>query len=343
MYEAEREHEILQEAIAAFRKITGFEAKVTELQHDRHQRKADAMLVIKTGDWTLEYLVEIKSTITRATIGLVANQLKQEQGKWLLVTRHTPMNLAKTLRDLEIAFLDTVGNGYINEPPVYIYIQGNKLDKETWQEGREDIFGRAGLQVVFTLLCKKDLENAPLREIAKMANVALGTIARIFKGLIRKGFLIDMGTQGRRLIKKKELLNLWATNYADKLRPQQFIGRYETDHYERLLQADLGRLNAQWGGEVAADLLTNYLKPQVVTIYAQEQVNNLLIQFRLHKNPQGRIEIRRRFWNFDEPEQKNTVHPILVYADLLATGDPRNIETARIIYDKFIDRFIRED
>jgi hypothetical protein len=28
------------------------------------------------------------------------------------------------------------------------------------------------------------------------------------------------------------------------------------------------------------------------------------------------------------------VHPILIYADLVATGDSRNLETARMIYDK---------
>ena len=31
-----------------------------------------------------------------------------------------------------------------------------------------------------------------------------------------------------------------------------------------------------------------------------------------------------------------TVHPILVYADLIATGNQRNIETARILYDEHI-------
>ncbi|MBW1728433.1 MAG: hypothetical protein JRJ62_12840, partial [Deltaproteobacteria bacterium] len=35
--------------------------------------------------------------------------------------------------------------------------------------------------------------------------------------------------------------------------------------------------------------------------------------------------------------------PILVYADLLATGDHRNIEAAEIIYEKYIGRFIREN
>ena len=31
---------------------------------------------------------------------------------------------------------------------------------------------------------------------------------------------------------------------------------------------------------------------------------------------------------------EDLVHPILIYADLLATGNERNIETAKMIYDK---------
>jgi len=40
---------------------------------------------------------------------------------------------------------------------------------------------------------------------------------------------------------------------------------------------------------------------------------------------------------------KDTVHPILVYADLIASGDKRNIEIANMIYEKEITGLIRED
>jgi hypothetical protein len=49
----------------------------------------------------------------------------------------------------------------------------------------------------------------------------------------------------------------------------------------------------------------------------------------------------RKFWKFENHGYVDMVHPILVYADLLATGDPRNIETAKIIYEKDIVRYIQ--
>ena len=62
------------------------------------------------------------------------------------------------------------------------------------------------------------------------------------------------------------------------------------------------------------------------------------------------IEIMRKFWRFEpDPKFPKLTHPILIYADLLATADARNIETARIIYDDRsldlsgkIDRFLVE-
>ena len=44
-----------------------------------------------------------------------------------------------------------------------------------------------------------------------------------------------------------------------------------------------------------------------------------------------------------EPEDGNTVHPLLVYADLLATGDARCIETAKMIYDGYVARLFTQD
>jgi len=69
-----------------------------------------------------------------------------------------------------------------------------------------------------------------------------------------------------------------------------------------------------------------------------------LLECKLRKDPAGEIEILNQFWNYDENlGYKDLVHPILIYADLIATGNQRNIETAKMIYDEHIIRLIRED
>jgi hypothetical protein len=45
----------------------------------------------------------------------------------------------------------------------------------------------------------------------------------------------------------------------------------------------------------------------------------------------------------DAELKEGLVHPVLVYADLVATAEPRNLEVARKIYDEHIAQYRRED
>ena len=96
---------------------------------------------------------------------------------------------------------------------------------------------------------------------------------------------------------------------------------------------------------MAAAKFTQYLQPQTITIYTTaQQLNQLLAENRLRKDPTGDVEILERFWKPAELwNREDLVHPILIYADLLATGNERNIETAKIIYEEHIVQLIRED
>ena len=62
----------------------------------------------------------------------------------------------------------------------------------------------------------------------------------------------------------------------------------------------------------------------------------MIVEYKLKADPLGDIEIIDAFWDFKNHQLTETVPPILVYADLLATLDPRNFETAKIIHEKYI-------
>jgi hypothetical protein len=92
-----------------------------------------------------------------------------------------------------------------------------------------------------------------------------------------------------------------------------------------------------WGGEVAAEKMTGYIKPGRVTIYAPQLPDNFIVQQKLRIDPHGDIEVLRPFWNFEYPEQKDTLAPpSLVYADLILTGEGRTTETAGKIYEHYL-------
>ena len=288
---------------------------------------------------------EIKARITPTDAMLPLIRGGQNRNS-ILVTRQVSEIMADKLRGAGIQFMDEAGNVFINQPPLYIFIKGNRSPalRKVAVIGR--VFKQTGLKVLFVLLCNPGQENQPYRIIAAKAEVALGMVNWVMHELKELGFLLVVGKgRGRkvRLINKERLLERWITAYAEQLRPKLTLGRYRgAAGWWKEAALDPGR--ALWGGELAAAKLTGYLNPQEATIYAEdESLAAVLIQHKLRKDPAGDVEILRHFWRQDAvPPNGDMVHPLLVYADLMATGNQRNIETARMIYDQHIIQLVRE-
>ena len=56
---------------------------------------------------------------------------------------------------------------------------------------------------------------------------------------------------------------------------------------------------------------------------------------------EGLVRVYQMFWK-PEVGDPDTTDPILTYADLTNTRDPRNMEIAQNVYDRYIDRYLRE-
>jgi hypothetical protein len=337
------EVDLLQNALKAFTNKTGLPANIPEKEAHAGQ-DPDALLRIGFQDMEFYFAVEMVPTLTRAAIGGALQQLQRFPRRGILVTQYITPQIADLLREMDVFFIDRAGNAYINEPPLFIFSKGNKLPQTYRKAPLPRTFQPAGLKLLFALLCNPGLENRPFREIAKAATVALGTVEGTMRGLKQMGFLIDMGKRGRIVTQKQDLLTRWATIYPEQLRPKQLIGRYRADSYDWWEKVAIHQFEAYWGGEVAAAKLTKYLKPQVITVYTGQPLGTLLLKNKIKKDPNGDIEILKTFWGFKHDWQHpDLVHPLLIYADLLATGDRRNFETAKIIYDKELYRFIQQD
>lgn len=341
-----KEKKILNDALGEFRKNTGLIVDVVEFEGRTFDVKYrhDAIIKIQWDDLDYYFAAEIKNIVTRAILGVAVQQLNQFKQKGMLVAKYINPRIADELKKMDVPFIDTAGNAYINEPPLLVYIKGNKPDEKDILEQPTRTFRPTGLQVIFALLCNPGLENNPFREIAIKADVALGTVGWVMYDLRRMGYIIDMGRRNRRLVRKDNLLNRWVAAYPEQLRPKKMIGRFRADNHNWWENTDLNEINALWGGEVAANKMTQYLKPQIITIYAKQPIGRFLFKNRLKNDVNGDIEILNIFWEFEQDHLHNELVPLLlIYADLLATGDARNIETARMIYEKELSKYFRED
>jgi hypothetical protein len=140
----------------------------------------------------------------------------------------------------------------------------------------------------------------------------------------------------RKLLNIGVLLDRWTEAYLRVLRPKLVLGRYRTDTVEWWNTVPLNKYGIALGGEPAAARLTKYLQPGALTLYAHRPEPRLLAERKMRKDDFGNVEILRRFWAIDPTAD---VAPLpVVYADLVGTGEGRNLEAARLIREQFLAR-----
>lgn len=342
----------LDRAITALKRTTGLEGRVVAVDPKLEKnRQADALIEIAKDGKKHQFVVEAKTRIDRiATLGHLKAQFDMFNKRPLLFAPYITTAIAQECRKLDIPFLDTAGNTYLNTPGLYVFVAGEKPEGLLATTIGTGGGGTAtALRVVFALLCQPQLLNAPYRDIVDAAGVALGAVGWVFFDLQGRGYLAaGKKKQNRRLLEPIRLFEEWATNYPIKLRPKLNPRRFTAQNKDWWKNAKLTDMGAYWGGEIAAARLTRYLKPMRCTIYLDATKNQnafarLIKNHRLRADPEGDIEILDMFWNFPAmPDHRDVVPPILAYVDLVATLDPRNLEVAKLIREQHIDDALRK-
>lgn len=335
-------------AAADHLRTRGFTVEIKHPRRAERDQGIDAWLKVGKGRHQVGYAVEVKQQVTPNTLGAIVAQLKHRgqatKKPLLLVTNHITPPVADQLAAMDQQFVDVVGNAHLKAPGFFVLITGRKPKARTAVERPGRAFTTAGIKTLFALICDPALAAAPYREIARTADVALGALPTVLAGLQQTGHLHVIGNR-RKLIATRHLLDEWALAYARTLRPKQLLRTLVAPTFENWRKWDLKADRVKWGGEPAAALLTKYLKPGVLIIYAEKAPARLMVEQRLTiaraNDEHGLVEIRKPFWGerLHDSDRPEIVAPALVYADLLATGDGRCIETAQILYEDHLARF----
>jgi hypothetical protein len=337
---AQTDRRILDEAIDALGTQTGGEVKILRRPRGPFDLRFDAQVELELHGQKILLLAEIKNVDRRPALAQIKQQLDEAIADQfpghlpLLVAPYITEAMAEECRRIDLPFADTAGNLFVRTGTTLLYILGRP---------RPDHMGRAqrgltpaGMKIIFALLCKPELAGMAYRQIGAAAQVALGAVGPVLQDLEMRGFLGRRGKGATTLERAEELLREWVVEYPAILRPKLNGRRYTADR-NRFLDLDLKLLEAYWGGEVAAERLTRYLKAEHLLVYTRGEVKDLLIQGRMRLAADGDVEILDAFWNpeLDHTEQP-LVPPLLVYADLMMTGDTRNLETAKILYEQYL-------
>ncbi len=339
------ELETLQAGLQALREH-GLVARIEERFAGDDQNRGDARVRLGYGGQAdAVYIVECKRWITPKTVGPIAARMQELGPDALLITDYATQTVAEQLKAQGIAFADAAGNAWLRGPNFLIWATGRKPLAEHKAPRAGRAWQPAGIKVIFALLCNPEWINLGYRDLAARAGVANGTVGQVMRDLDEQGFLVKPRRRKlkRQLVQRRKLLDRWVEFYTGTFRQTTLLGRYKADNFDWWKTLDARKYAVMQGGETAGAILTDFLKPGIVTLYGREIPPQLMIEHRLRKAADGNIEIRQRFWTFDyDWNHPELTPPVLVYADLLATGDARCIETAQKVYDGHLAGLVAE-
>ncbi|MEQ8910341.1 MAG: type IV toxin-antitoxin system AbiEi family antitoxin [Vicingaceae bacterium] len=291
----------------------------------------DGKLQLTINGKVYNFVAEVKKELRLHQLQPI-EKLHHQHANLIVIAENIFPKIKEELRKKGIAYLESNGNLFIQNKEFYLFIDTNKKEKLK-KENTNRAFTKTGLKVVFHFLLNADLVNQTQREIAEIAGVGLGNIPQVINGLKETGYLLALNRKTYVWEHRKELLDRWINQYATDLRPKLIKDRYDLkDNWQEL---NLDSKQTVWGGEPAADLLTNHLRPEKFILYTKEDTIDLLRNYRLVPDKKGAVEVLDLFWN--NLEEEKTTPPILIYAELILEGGKRNRETAKMIYEKYIE------
>ncbi len=293
----------------------------------------------------VDFLCEVKGNITATNINTIVNRLQKymatEKRPVLLVAKYINPNMFDILVGLGLNILDCAGNCHIRytNGSIPVFHLTNKGEKNVFaNEKAYPVFQNAGIKVIFYLLQDKNNINKAYREIQENTGVALGTVKNVIDELVARNFIL-VTDKGRILKNRKALLDLWVENYNQVLKPKLLMGRmaFRTNEQRNKWKAMELPEGMYWGGESAANMIDNYLEPGAFDIYTDVPTAYLMKTGFVKQDANGEIKVYQKFWKW---ETENHLAPlILVYADLMGSGNSRCLEAANRLIEYGLNDF----
>lgn len=251
-----------------------------------------------------------------------------------LSSRVTPRN-ADLLRNAGVNFIDEAGNGYLSLGDTLIDVRGRtpspsaELRKPT---KTTSLFTEKRSQVILAMISWPDLLAARLQDLARAAGASVSFTQKTLAALQAANYLDSFGARDHSSLRNLDsLIDGWAAAFSSGLGSREntrfFRGTFDSSR----LPADGPPLYLS--GEAVAPWIA---RNTTWTIYANGIPRDAAQAGRWARDDDTpTVFLREKFWaepvpaSTRESPRLREAPPLLVYADLLASGDPREREAAQ--------------
>lgn len=327
------EQDIIKYALSGFSESTGIKAV---FRKSRDIKEVDGILDFRFNNCRYQLHAEVKNELRQHQLPLIEALAKKYKNKFIVIASKITPQIKFILKQHKIAYLESNGNVWLKQDDLLLWVNTNEaLPAEKTKINRA--FTKTGLRVVFLFLIDDRAINFTYRELVKLTGSGLGNINHVVTGLSEMGFVIRQNSAEKKITKKEDLIKHWINGYEQRLKPELFIGAFRFLKPGAFFEWEKIKFTGKtyWGGEPAVAILQNKLKPAELTIYTEEEKSALMRKYQLVPDVNGNIKVFRKFWT-DEKSNSIIVPPLLIYADLVLSEDPRNAEAAQQIYEAII-------
>ena len=305
----------------------------------REARQPDADFVVELPGHTERLHVEVKRThLDRATAHALLGAMGPGARGWILLAPYIAGPLGATFRAAGLNYLDQHGNCHLRLGDRYVVqVEGRRANPDSL---RPKGVRAAGIRALFALLARADLVERPLREIARQAGTNHQTALEAVRRLIRAGALGE-DTRRRTWLPggRRTAFDTWIADYGTVLRPTLHVGRFRTadrtpDDLDRRLAAEGGLGAHVWyGGTAAGDRLWPHYRGAETTLHVRDTAPGVVARrLRAIADPRGPLIVLGLPGPLALPGRTpDTVHPLLVHAEMLQANDERAIEAAALV------------
>lgn len=285
---------------------SGFETSI------RTRPQADIEVTLTRGNVQRRMLLEVKRHLTLSSADALRYTV---DGELLLASDYVNSKTADALRRRGISFLDAAGNIFLSTEDWLIDVRGRKPDGRPRQPKytTDNLYSPRKAQVIFALITWPGLAGNSLRELARCAGVSLG-LAQSTTASLAKVWQMDP------IRDRDRLIDGWVSAFPYSLGNSLSLGAFNAEQVRHFL----GPLEISGEAAIQAELY-----PSRAIVYVRELRNDLVLLNRWRSDEMPNVLVRRKFWtdpyrsDGEDEQQPRDAPPLLVYADLLASDDPR--------------------
>jgi hypothetical protein len=200
-----------------------------------------------------------------------------------------------------------------------------------------------GVQVLFALLADPELVGRPIREIAVRCGISTSTVANRILALEHEGYIARV-RKTRKLVNRHQLLEKWVYDYSGILEPSLTAGCFMTPFSDPVKREKFigdklkqEKIRWAWGGLTAAWILTRHYRDLSTVLFVESWSSDIAHKTKALQATSGHLHVLKSPGPLAFNGVKSqTVHPLLIYAQLVNSPDERTRETSREIFDLYI-------